>query len=200
MSGMFDLNSNNFDSSVIFNDGIGGVVDNVSLTCEDKKQDDKDNAPDLKVIFTDAKGGKVNFGLWHLNPNSENIDKDIKNLGMKAKHIFHAIFGPAYTIPPFKDDVDLINGLKAAINANPTLRYRVVTNYGTQERPKDYLQVKAFVPFMESMSTPKEDSKLFNGKNDLLRKVTPDATPTASSKPANSWVEESAPEEDKPVF
>lgn len=199
MSGMFDLNSNNFDGSVIFNDGIGGVVDNVMMTCEEKKQDDKENAPDLKVIFTDTKGGKVNFGLWHLNPNSENMDKDIKRLGTTAKHIFHAIFGPAYVIPPFKDDVALINGLKLAINNNPTLRYRVVTNYGTQERPKDFIQVKAFVPFMENMSVPKEDTKLFNGKNDLLRKVTPDSTPEVSSKPAVSWVEESAPE-DKPAF
>ena len=196
---MIDLN-NGYDSSIVFNDGVAGIVENVSLRAESKKEDDKENAPNLKVIFVDSKGGEVNFGLWNIKADSQDPDKDLTNLGRTAKHIFHTIFGATYVIPPFKDDVELIAGLKKAIDANPTLRYRVATNYGSESYPSDYLRVKKFVPFMENMAVKKEDTKLFMGKNDLLKKVTADDAPMASGKPATSWVSESAPEEGKEPF
>jgi hypothetical protein len=195
---MIDLN-NGYDSSIVFNDGVAGIVEGVSLRAESKKEDDKENAPNLKVIFVDSKGGEVNFGLWNIKATSEDPDKDLTNLGRTAKHIFHTIFGSTYVIPPFKDDVELIAGLKRAIDANPTLRYRVVVNYGTESYPSDYLRVKKFVPFMENAAVKKEDSKLSMGKSDLLKKVVADDAPMgASTAPTKSWVAESAPEE--PVF
>lgn len=186
---MFNLNSNEFDGSVLFNDGVAGIVENVTMSCEEKKPEDKEGSPDLKIFFTDSKGGKINFGIWRLNPNSEQMEKDVKNLGTKAKHIFHTIFGSTYTIPAFKDDVALIQGLRDAINRNPKELYRITTNYGTVDRPKAFMQVKPYPLFMESMKVAREETKLSDAKG-LFKKPVADATPMTPSKPATSWVEE----------
>ena len=109
----FDLNDSSFDGKLIFNNGVAGIIENVSVSAEYRKPEDKENAPNLKVIFTDDKGGSVNMGVWSLERvAAENMEKATKSLGTVAKHIFHCIYGKATPLPVFKDDIDLINGIK----------------------------------------------------------------------------------------
>jgi hypothetical protein len=54
---MYNLNDSNFDAKqgvAIFNDGKAGLVDNVSVSVYKKKPEDKENAPDYKLVFKDV--------------------------------------------------------------------------------------------------------------------------------------------------
>jgi uncharacterized protein (DUF736 family) len=59
---MYDLNDSGFDAAtggnaVIFNGGVAGLVNDVKMSVYKKKPDDKENAPDYKITFTDDNGG-----------------------------------------------------------------------------------------------------------------------------------------------
>jgi len=198
-----NLNDSSFDSKdvVIFNEGVAGIVENVSMKAEEKKADDKESAPNLRVIFVDPNNNaEINFGLWNVSGSSKDPDKDLTSLGRTVKHIFHSIYGAAFTIPAFRDDVDMINAVKTAIDRTSTNRYRVAVNYGSGDYPSVYLRVKKFVPFMENMNISKVDSKLALGTKDFLHPIkADDDTTTTNAAPKTSWVAESTVE-DKPAF
>jgi hypothetical protein len=200
---MIDLNAKSFDSKevIIFNGGKAGICENCAARVEEKKVDDKVGTPNIKIIFTDPNKGEVNRGEWDVS-NATDPDKALTSLGVTAKHIFHTVYGPAYVIPPFKDDIDILNGIRNAINSNPGSRYRVAVDYGSEDYPKKYLSVKKFAPFMENMLVPKEETKLFLSRKALMKSIEPDSEPEAAapSAPKSSWVVDSEPTDDKPAF
>ena len=54
---MYDLNDNGFDAKqgvTIFNGGVAGLVNDLKMSVYKKTKEDKENAPDYKVVFTDA--------------------------------------------------------------------------------------------------------------------------------------------------
>ena len=68
---MFDLNSNEFNTSVaVFNNRVAGKVDEVSLRVEKKESSDTSNSPDFKV-FLIKDGAEMNGAFWYPNPNDE---------------------------------------------------------------------------------------------------------------------------------
>ena len=191
---MIDLNNDSFDQKqgkAVFNGGNAGAVDNTVITLEKKKAEDKETAPDYKIIFTDDKGAACNTSLWYVTKETQysSIEKQIQKQGKVLKHLAHAIIGKNYTFPPFDSAQAMLDGIMGEIRkALPKAgKFRVFTNYGTTDYPKGFIQPRSWVPFMESMSVSADDSRLEAGDIDqMTRKQKDDFVQPGSTEGAKS--------------
>ena len=176
-----NLNDAKFDAKdiKIFNDGKAGIVENVKLEVEKKSATQTNNTPDYKINYIDSVGS-VNQGFYYIDPNDAKFDSKIKLQGTALKHILSTLHFnmemPKLNFSTTKEMLDNMMSLitKAAAN-NPV---RLAVCYGTTLYPSDYLRVKTFPPFMESMAIALSDSKLTLGRNDLQFKIEKDNNTT----------------------
>lgn len=194
---MFDLNGDEFKSQsvAIFNNGVAGKVDNVSIKVEKKKADDADNAPDYRVIFSDAIGS-VNLGIYY--PTAQSTEQQIKLTVGKVLAIARAVMGEAYVFPNVTSANEAIDLCMKLVNKEQdTAKVNIFVTYGNQGNPKGYLGVYKNFDFIEAAGTV--NSKLRATKNpakpqynDLLERLEPDTEPAqASNVPAgdtSGWV------------
>ena len=80
---MYNLNDNGFDAkqgAVIFNNGVAGLVEDVKMSVYKKKPEDKENAPDYKVTFTDNNGGECSTSYWYVTKDTQynTVDKQVR--------------------------------------------------------------------------------------------------------------------------
>lgn len=186
---MINLNDASFDAKsndvVIFNNGDAGLVENVSLTVAKRKPEDKENSPEYKLTFSDANGGSCNTSFWYVDKATAyaTVDEQVVKQGKILKHVIHAIYGADYQLPSFQDAKGMLDGCMKLIREGASNgKFRVFANYGTPEYPKQYIQPRSWVPFMESMSVSLADTRLVAGKNDNLVRISPDSGETATAK------------------
>lgn len=178
MNEMIDLNSNEFDTNEvkIFNNGEAGIVNDCDFAVEAKKLDDKDNAPDWKVVITDPQGGSVNKGFWVVDGQGETLTKRIKAQGIELKSLITAVFGET-KLPTFKSPAEMLNGVMQKLaTANGKVKVRAIVNYGSEAYPSNYLRLNRYSPYIENMSVDLENSSLRHSKNSLL--AQPEETST----------------------
>ena len=199
---MYNLNDNAFDAkevSAIFNDGKAGLVENVTINISKKKAEDKENAPDYKLTFKDANGAEVSSSYWYVKEATAyaTVEELVKKQGTAMKHIIHAIYGKGFQIPvnattPEQLLDQSMKVIRDGITANPATTYRVFATYGTLTSTKEYIQPRSWVPFIENMEMPIEDTVLkVSPKVDAIERPVKDnvkAEPTALAK-ANSILE-----------
>ena len=185
---MINLNDNAFDAkegTAVFNNGVAGVVNDVTLKVERKKPEDKETAPDFKLTFTDANGGTCNTSFWYIKEATSyaTIEEQIQKQGKVLKHILHAIYGKDFQLPSFQNATEMLNGcMKLAHEGLPNAgKFRVFANYGTTSSVKQYIQPRSWVPFLETMSTPLESTVLKPGTLDAMAKVEKDTFVAAGS-------------------
>lgn len=176
-----NLNNDEFDASegkAIFNGGKAGVVENVTLSLEKKKPEDKDNAPDYKIVFTDENGGTCNTSLWYVEKETQyaSVEEQIKKQGKILKHLVHAILGKDYQFPEFANAKGMLDGVMKAIKGGlkPGLKFRVFANYGAGKYAKQYIQPRTWVPFVESMSVDIEETRLKQSNLDVMSRLEAD--------------------------
>ena len=178
---MIDLNSSEFDhkdggSVVVFNKGVAGVVDNVVISVSKKKKEDHEKAPDYKVSFTDSEGGSTDMGLYYVTEATSysSIDEQIKKQGKVLKHLLHAGISPTFVFPKAENAKQMLDlCMKALKEQSPAgLKFRVMSNYGTKEYPKKFIQARTWVPFIEPMSVT--ESRLSVSDLDNLTRPTAD--------------------------
>ncbi len=165
---MYDLNDNGFDAKqgvTIFNGGVAGLVNDLKMSVYKKTKEDKENAPDYKVVFTDSNGGECSTSYWYVTKDTQysTIDEQVRKQGKSMKHIIHAIYGADHEI-----------GFKAS-NAKELLdhamkyikdglasagKFRVFATYGTLNATKKYIQPRSWVPFVESMNVDEASTRL----------------------------------------
>lgn len=187
---MYNLNDSSFDSKgsvTIFNDGKAGLVENVSMSVSKKKPEDKENAPDYKVVFTDANGGECSTSYWYVTKATEyaSIEDQIKKQGTGMKHIIHAVYGKDFQIPVnattpqqlLDQSMKLIReGLASGA------KFRIFATYGTLNSRKEYIQPRSWVPFVENMTHPGTDTSLKVSANvDAIERLTKDTVVPAKS-------------------
>jgi hypothetical protein len=187
---MYNLNDSSFDSKgsvTIFNDGKAGLVENVSMSVSKKKPEDKENAPDYKVVFTDANGGECSTSYWYVTKATEyaSIEDQIKKQGTAMKHIIHAVYGKDFQIPVnattpqqlLDQSMKLIReGLASGA------KFRIFATYGTLNSRKEYIQPRSWVPFVENMTHPGTDTSLKVSANvDAIERLTKDTVVPAKS-------------------
>lgn len=194
---MFNLNGEEFKSQTvaIFNNGEAGKVDNVNISVAKKTVEDADNAPDYKVIFTNATGS-VNMGIYY--PTDESTPGQTKLTVSKGLAIARAVMGDEYEFPEVGSAKEAIDVCMKLVNKNQDKALvTILVTYGTQGSPKNFLGVYKNFDFIEKTgSTP---SKLKITRNpskpqydDLTERIVADApsAPTAGTPAPSteSWI------------
>jgi hypothetical protein len=138
---MINLNGSEFNSPVvaIFNNGVAGRVDNVSISVEKKKPEDSDNSPAYKVIFTDATGS-INMGIYY--PTEQSTDTQKQMLAQKCSDLVKSVMGDDFVFPEFPNYNELVDQCMRIIAQNCSeAKVNVMATYGTAGAPKKYLGV-----------------------------------------------------------
>lgn len=170
MSGI-NLNNEEFNGGSnfkIFNGGTAGVCrDSIGLRIERGVSPQ----PDYKLFFKDKSDAEINMGLYYINEATE-TDKNKIKYGAKLKHLVHCYLGKDTVIPTmatYKELTDwVISQIEPLFNQ---VVVRLLVTYGTTQYPKNFLQVRGYVPFIEAESTPIGDSVLKLG--DIDQKTRP---------------------------
>jgi len=195
---MINLNDEQIDqkeggSVIIFNKGVAGVVDNVTLSLTKKKKDDHEKAPDYKLNFTDGEGGVTNTSFYYVTEDTQyaTVDQQVVKQGKILKHVIHAAISPNFAIPEFSTPKEMLDGVMKAIKENCPAgsKFRVFANYGTNDYPKKFIQPRSWVPFMEPMAVA--ESRLAVGDLDCLARPAADSdssTTKANQAKADSIV------------
>jgi hypothetical protein len=174
-----NLNDSSFDggTTIIFNGGEAGIVENVKVSVEKKKPEDKENSPEYRLVFTDEKGGTCNTSFWYVDKATDynSVEELIMKQGKALKHIIHAIYGASFNIPPVETAKQMLDACMKIIREGLATapNFRMFANYGTNSSPKQYIQPRSWVPFMEPMTVSLEESRLEPGNLDCLVRLTP---------------------------
>lgn len=187
MSGL-DLNSEEFDSKGIpnvFNEGNAGVARNVrGSEIVKKAADDTSQQPDYKLIWKDSKDAEINMGIWYINEATE-TDKNKVKFGAKLKHLVHCYLGEKTVFPKFNNYREMTDWCMAElVKVFNNVMVRLLVTYGTTQKPKAFIQVRSYVPFIEAESIPMGDTKLKAGAIDQMTRLTADAPPVGNSTTA----------------
>lgn len=183
----------------IFNDGVAGRVEGVTVSINKKGvdyQDEGKNKPDYQIVYTDSKGASTNDGVYILNEKTHNaqfstFEKAVEKQWNKFAAVIVAAGGDptiqASTPQEMADKMAMI--LKNAVVGKT---FNVFTNYGTKQSPKKYLQVRSWTPFIESADTPEGETKLKAGNMDQIERIDLGAgmsnTGGASTPATSGWV------------
>jgi len=180
-----NLNDDSFNPAqgvAIFNGGNAGTVENVKVSLVRKSAEDKEMAPDYKIIFTDNNGAACNTPLWYVSKATQwqTVEQLIKKQGKILKHLLHCALGPNAQLPVVSSaEAMLDESMKMLKTALPNLgSVRVFANYGTNDYRKKYIQIRSWVPFVESMSVPADASNLKPGDLDGMTRLVEDAVST----------------------
>lgn len=178
---MFNLNDSSFDAkeaAVIFNNGEAGIAENVTLTVNKKKPEDKEGSPDYKLTFTDENGGSCNSSFWYIEKATDyaTIEEQVQKQGKVMKHIIHCLYGEK--MPTVSGDTSraFLDSCMKAIRDGLAQggKFRIFANYGSTQSVKQYIQPRSWVPFMERMSVSLADTRLKVSNIDAMARIEKD--------------------------
>jgi hypothetical protein len=161
-----------------------------------KTPEDKEQAPDYKIVFTDSNKGEVNMPFWFITKDTEyrTIQQQIVATGKVLKHLIHAVYGATYVMPSFANEKEMLDACMRLLHEGCSKggSYRVYTNYGVKTSPKAFIQVRSWVPFCESSSVPVTETRLVGSDLENMVRVTADSptsgsTTTETKKVDDDW-------------
>jgi hypothetical protein len=183
--------------ATIFNNGVAGRVENVTVEVKKKGvdyQDEGKNKPDYQVTYTDTNGASTNEGFYYLNEKTHNAQygdfaKAVEKQWNKfANIILAADQDPTLNEP--KDSKEVLD--QVAILTKKAVEgkiFNVFSNYGTKQNPKKYLQIRSWVPFIEASNTVDTDSKLKAGNLDQIERIEiPVSGSVSTTSVTEGWV------------
>lgn len=197
---MFDLNGEEFksQSTLIFNNGEAGKVENVSISVEKKSPEMADNAPEYKVIFTDDSKASINMGIYY--PTKNDMYDDAKNESLaklnvgRVLSIAKAVLGNDYVFPSVTTAKEAVDTLMTLTDKNcESKKVNVFATYGSVSKPKSYLGIYKNFDFIESAgSNPSRlrVTKKGNQYDDMMERVLEDA-PTTNNNESQQSVKQS---------
>tara|TARA_R110000850_G_scaffold65151_2_gene145972 strand:- start:1715 stop:2263 length:549 start_codon:yes stop_codon:yes gene_type:complete len=182
---MIDLNGSDFAEKVVkvFNNGVGGKVENVTIKVEKKPLDGHEQAPDFNVVFTDSEGASANSGFYY-NGNEQILIS-------RALHVGRAVLGAEYVFPAAESTKDALNKIMKLIKDNSEGKlFNTFCTYGNANyKPSQYLNIR-FFDFIEPADVENTRLRVKNG--DLLEKVAEDTPSTKAGSgdavAADDWV------------
>jgi hypothetical protein len=192
----YSLDDEKYDSKGgnvnIFNNGKAGIAEDIVITLKRKTPEDKENAPNYKLTFTDSTDAFCEMPFWYVEKATDykTIEQQEDAQGKAMKHILNAIYGedkrPKVEATTAKEFLD---GCMKAINEGLKAggKFRVFANYGTPSSVKKYIQIRSWVPFMEPMGVAIADTRLKAGDFDAMARVEETSmTATASTGSSTS--------------
>lgn len=201
---MLDLNGEDFksQSTVIFNNGEAGKVENVDISVEKKSPEMADNAPEYKVIFTDDAGASINMGFYYPTPNEmydEAKNESLAKLNVgRVVAIAKSVLGNDYVFPAVGSNKEAIDVCMRLIAENCAgKKVNIFATYGSVGKPKTYLGVYKNFDFIEAADTTPSRLRITrkgNQYDDLMQKIVEDAPQntnddSSSQKPVKSWLD-----------
>ena len=184
---MINLNDSAFDAKAgvaIFNDGKAGVVENVTLTVNKRKPEDKQGSPEYKLTFTDESGATCNSSFWYVEQATAyaTVEEQIKKQGTILKHVLHAIYGGDFQLPNFQSAKEMLDGCMKLVREGSAAghKFRMFANYGSTQSVKNYIQPRSWVPFVEPMSVDAVNSRLKISNIDAMARLDKDNVTTSS--------------------
>ena len=155
----------------VFNDGEAGeAVGKVSV----EKKTTTDKSPDWNLFITDEDGRALKEGFYYKNreayASDEKFNNALKYEAAKLKHIINALYGEI-EFPLFQTPKEMLDGCMNMIAKKTGTTVKVGVNYGTIQRPKNFLQLKSTFPFI----TSNLEEPIKPAKNDLMERPEPSA-------------------------
>lgn len=175
----WDLNDKSYavkeGGNKIFNNGAAGIVENVTAEVTKKGAEDKENAPEYKIVLKDSEGRTADVAFWYIKEDAD--DKEKEKYGRKLGHVARCFLGADFKFPTFNSGKEMLDGIMKTIKpVAPKVPVRVLMTYGTTQYPKNFPQVRTFPRFIESMAVNLDDTKLQISNIDLIERPTADAT------------------------
>lgn len=189
---IFDLNNGSLVSggTAIFNNGLAGKVEGVSVEVKRKEATGPFSYADYTVLVTDPSGSSLN-NLFSYHKNNDQYDqtKNQANQGYllgRIQTIAQSVLPAGYVYPDVAGMScnEIVDVLFKIIHDNATdKKVNVFVTYGTKTKPSQYMGLR-FFNFIESQETTK--SRLSATGNDMMERIVADAptgdTSTGSSK------------------
>lgn len=179
---MFNLNDKKFKGSVIFNNGLGGLVKNVKISVQKRDIASPQTHPDYQLVVEDSNGGKLTHGFFvprqreGEDPSAFQV-RATREVG-RIVHIARAVMGNNYDFPNASTAQEAFDTLFGLVAKNcGSGEYNVYVNYGTQGYPKRFLELRYF-NFIENSEG---GSTLRPRQDDLLERPQADEPSTDSS-------------------
>ena len=177
----FNLNDNSLvgGGTAIFNNGVAGKVENVSVEIKRKEASGPLSYSDYTLVITDANGTSLNnFFSYFKNNDNYDAAKNQANQGYLLSRILsiaHAIM-PKDTVYPDvsgKSCNEIVDILFRLINDNAEgKKANVFVTYGTKTKPSQFLELR-FFNFIEAVDTTK--SRLSATGLDMMERLVADA-------------------------
>jgi len=157
-----DGSGGNFDPSKIFgysvvqDNTIINTLDNVFISGFEIGQGTGSKFFDIKL--KDSNGNETNMREYEPDPNRDDFEKKKKSQITRLKHILTKFAPEGTQLPQANTFPDLWEAVKTMLIAQQcnTKPMRLKLIYNT----KGYLTIPKYVPFIESMSVPAEETKL----------------------------------------
>lgn len=168
------FNLNEYENTVsVFNNGIAGKVENVSIEIEKRKLDDPDSYPPYKLTVKDDSGATpINQGFYFSDEDDEK--RQIQTI-QRIKSIAKSVLPENYTYPTVNSYEEAINSLFKIIKDNcENKKVNVFVTYGYigQVKAAKYLGLRTF-NFIESADV--KVSKLTASNTDIMERPVADA-------------------------
>lgn len=158
------INLNDFNQEEkdvkIFNDGNAGRVKNVAVSVTKKTAQDKENAPDYKINYTQEDGASVNDAVYY--PKDDDSDSRKRIAISRLLNVLHSLNPETKSkmLPEFENYTSAVDFLmKQIIASSKTGRVNIFVAYGTKNNPSQYLRVRKF-NFVEPANTEDNETKL----------------------------------------
>ena len=183
-----DGNGKNFDPSKIFgfsvieNDEIVDTVDNVRIT--EFKIDKNDKGGNyFDIVLQDENGNTTNLREYEPDATRSDFESKKKSQLTRLKHLVTKYTPEGTQLPQANTFPELWAGVRDLLGQNncrsTPMRLKLVFN------DKGYLTVPKYVPYLESMTVPKTESKLKLDRGfDNLIKSKPDTMKSSSAEQA----------------
>jgi len=180
---------------LIFNGGVAGKVENVTISINKKGidyQDEGKNKPDYQIVYTDSKGATTNDGVYVLNEKTHNAQySTFEKAVEKQWNKFAAIITAAGGDPTIQASTpqEMLDKMASLLKSSVVGKsFNVFTNYGTKQSPKKYLQIRSWSPFVESADTNEEDFKLKSSNLDQIERIDVATTQSSTTVAGGGWV------------
>jgi hypothetical protein len=175
----FNLNEKAQSGVTVFNNGVAGKVENVSITVEKRRADEPDSYPTYKLIVDDGSGAiPLNAGFFI----DESHNEARQNMTyQRVKSIADAVVPEDFVYPEVNGYMDAMSTLFKVIKENSDgKKVSVFTTYGYSAKPNKFLGLRMF-DFIQGPNAAYD--KMKPKPSDILVRPEADAPSTATDAP-----------------
>lgn len=139
----------------IFNNGVAGIVNNVTMSITKKTAQDADNAPAYKLILKNDTG-EINKGYFNNFDNSS--ESALQFFVKEMKHLAGLVgIELPSSVASYNELLDIT--MKSVKDNIGDKLFNVFVSYGTKERPNKYLQIASAFSITKNTERPYANPK-----------------------------------------